>query len=107
MIDFTKAKKAKVKAKDYRVGRTVYDYSTNSWSVAIKGIGTIPIVEKDCSIQGVKRLYSTPHNNSHDEWTETWSSGKYNTDVIARYWSKFKPDMKLKGNVINNEFVLK
>ena len=107
MINFIKTKKITVKARDYRVGTTVYNYSTNSWSVALIGIGTIPITIEDCSIKGIKKLYSTPHNDVYEEWTETTASGNYNLMSVNPYWSKFKPGMKLKGNIINNKFVLR
>lgn len=115
MIDFKKAKKArptKSSGGGYRLGIALYDSENKTWNAAVKNIGLVPIAEESCSIVGVKVLYSMPDNDNYpDAWTKKESSGNYtesksDLNVIMQYWSRFKPGLEIKGNVINGKFVL-
>ena len=51
------------------------------------------------------KLYSLPTNNAHEEWTER--TVKSIRNVVLKHWSPFKPKDKVKGEVINNKFVIR
>jgi hypothetical protein len=53
-----------------------------------------------------RKVYSLPSNDKHTAWTEK-SINKEPNELVLMYWSAFKPNMKVKGKVENNVFIIK
>ena len=54
-------------------------------------------------------LYALPSNTYHEEGFSTLinsSSFKKNYNTIMKYWHYIKPDMKVKGNIKNDKFLI-
>ena len=57
-----------------------------------------------------KSLYSLPANNEQEDWTSIKSeisNDNSNTDKIKLYWSTLKPDLKVRGIIFKDKFVVK
>ena len=62
------------------------------------------VYDIEFNINNYNKLYSLPTNNAHKEWTER--KVKTITKLALKYWSPFKPKDIVKGEVINNKFVI-
>jgi len=88
---------------DYRNGKTVY--KNDKWYAKVNDKEYI-IVNSEDNLHLANVLYSKPANNKQKNWTEWYNkTNSLLTNIdISKYWSKFKPDMKIKGYIIDNEF---
>ena len=100
-MDFTKTTVEQISTNI--VGIVVYE--NNQFFANVNNIN-YPIYEGG-NLIGAKKVYSLPNNDYHIPWTERLLQKpelqKYRRNVI-KFWGKYKPNMKIKGKIINNIF---
>jgi len=104
--------KQKAPPKGYLVGSTVY--KDKKWYVKIAGKDSLfPINPDQCKIpfKTKCKLYALPDvGHSYDNWYERdnkvikYPEDRREYEIIARYWSIFKPGIKLAGNIEDGFF---
>lgn len=57
-------------------------------------------------VDGILTVYSSPTNDAHPLWTKQISKNKHRSHqhLVNLSWWRYKPGMKLKGEVIDNIF---
>jgi hypothetical protein len=64
------------------------------------------INSEDFSLEGCNILYSLPNNDKYLPWTTKHSDAPYklrDLKIVSKYWSKYKPGIKVRGRVDNDE----
>ena len=100
-MDFTKTTVEQISTNI--VGIVVYE--NNQFFANVNNIN-YPIYEGS-NLIGAKKVYSLPNNDYHIPWTERLLQKpelqKDRRNAI-KFWGRYKPNMKIKGKIINNIF---
>lgn len=64
----------------------------------------VPI--KDTAIKTRRILWSKPCNNQHPAWTKRMVSSVQYEEIVNNMWSPICPNLKCRGTVVNNIFVI-
>ncbi len=102
-------KKSNSKTRDgLRIAIIIYE--NNKFYALLKDNTKLNVNPYDFNNDKVKYIYSTPNNNKHLVWTRINKSININIehlDIICKYWATIKPNMKVKGIINNNNFIIK
>ena len=72
----------------------------------VKSKGFVEIKDSNIVYSDTTVLYSLPINDKHPDWTERVIKKKLdNLKLVAMFWSRYKPKMKIDGYIENGYFI--
>lgn len=106
MLDFTTGYVKRESKRVYSVAIVKYNIATNTFHL-VRGGKKYKI--NPFEFDKVKVIYSLPSNDIYEAWTKVKANGLKveNFKYIANSWATVKPNMKVRGKIVDDKFIIK